>query len=155
MRHLLGLLFAVLAAAALFFAASWGFMQLAARPAPALTSPHGMAALGAVAGTGLLLGLLLCIPWVSPLAAGLPGLLLLGLTGALVGNAQQTLRYLPLRGSSYGAGFEVLLTHGVLALAGMAMIIPLFVPSRWRRYREADEEMEDELTMGTPTGLLS
>ncbi len=155
MRHLLGLLFAVLAAAALFFAASWGFMQLAARPAPALTSPHGMAALGAVAGTGLLLGLLLCVPWMSPLAAGLPGVLLLGLTGALVGNAQQTLRYLPLKGSSYGAGFEALLTHGVLALAGMAMIIPLFRPSRWRRYSEVDEEADDELTMEAATGLLS
>ncbi len=155
MRHLLGLLLAVLAAAALFFAASWGFMQLAARPAPALTSPHGMAALGALAGTGLLLGLLLCVPAVSPLAAGLPGLLLLGLTGALVGNAQQTLRHLPLKGSGFGAGFEGLLTHGVLALAGLAMIVPLFLPSRWRRYALAEDEADDDLTMATATGLLS
>ena len=155
MRHLLGLLFAVLAAAALFFAASWGFMQLAAKPAPALTSPHGMAAVGALAGTGLLLGLLLCVPWVSPLAAGLPGVLLVGLTGALMGSAQQTLRYLPLKGSSFGAGFEALLTHGVLALAGLALIIPLFVPSRWRRYGEAGEEADDELSVVTATGLLS
>jgi hypothetical protein len=155
MRHLLGLLFAVLAAAALFFAASWGFRQLAAKPAPALTSPHGMAALAAVAGTGLLLGLLLCIPWVSPLAAGLPGLLLLGLTGALVGSAQTLLRYLPMKSTSFGSGFQLLLTHGVLALAGLAMIVPLFVPSRWHRYREADEEMDDEVTMAAATGLLS
>jgi hypothetical protein len=34
---------------------------------------------------------------------------------------------------SFGAGFEAMLFDGVLAAAGLAMIIPMFVPSRWRR----------------------
>ncbi len=41
--------------------------------------------------------------------------------------------YIPLKTRAYGTGFEAMLFDGVLALAGLAMIIPLFVPSRWRR----------------------
>ena len=40
-----------------------------------------LAGLIAVAATGLLAGILIAAPRISPLAAGLPGLLLLGLTG--------------------------------------------------------------------------
>jgi hypothetical protein len=156
MRHLLGLLLAVIMVAALFFAATWGFTQLTARHAAALTSPTGLAALGAMAGTGLLLGLLLCTPRVSPLASGLPGLLLLGWTGALVGSSRLGLRYIPLKGDRFGSGFELLLTSGVLALLGMAMIVPLFVPSRWRRHGyEEDEGVDDDLSLPAATGLLS
>lgn len=156
MRHLLGLVLAVVMAAALFFAATWGFMQLTALHGAALTSPHGAGALGALAGTGLLLGLLLCVPWVSPLATGLPGLVLLGWTGALAGSAQLALRYIPLKGYAFGSGFQLLLLDGVLALAGMAMIVPMFVPSRWHRYREEDDEdLDDPAGLPAATGLLS
>lgn len=156
MRHLLGVFLAVIMAAAIFFAATWGFAHMTARPAPALTSPHGLAALGALAGTGLLLGLLLCVPWVSPLATGLPGLVLLGWTGALVANSHRALSYIPLQSHSFGYGFHTLLASGLLALAGAAMIIPLFVPSRWRRYRAAEAESEEDLALsGTTTSLLS
>jgi hypothetical protein len=143
MRHLLGLLLAAAMAAALFFAATWGVTQLRALHGAALTSPHGLAALAAVGGTGLLAGLLLCVPWVSPLAAGLPGLLLLGWTGALVVKTQLALRYIPLRGHVYGSAFQSLLLNGTLALAGLAMVIPLFVPSRWRRSRDLDDDEAD------------
>lgn len=159
MRHLVGLLLAVAMAAALFFAATWGFAHLTALRGAGLTSPHGLAALAAVAGTGLLLGLLLCVPWVSPLATGLPGLLLLAWTAALVARSHTALRYIPLKGQVYGSGFQTLLLNGVLALAGVAMVMPLFVPSRWRRYRGADEEDADELDLSSSTasstGLLS
>lgn len=155
MRHLLGLLLALMMAAALFFGATWGFTQLTARHGMALTSPRELAALGAVTGTGLLLGLLLCVPWVSPLATGLPGLLLLGWTGALVASSQLALRYIPFKGHAFGSGFQALLVNGVLALAGMAMIIPLLVPSRWHRYSEDGDEAEDGLSAPATTGLLS
>jgi hypothetical protein len=32
-----------------------------------------------------------------------------------------------------------MLTGGMLALLGAVMIIPMFVPSRWRRREQADE----------------
>lgn len=100
-------------------------------------SIHGVLALAAVAGTGLLLGLLLVGPAVSPLAAGLPGLVLLGWTALLVGRPASALRLIPMHGRDVADGFQLLLTSGVLALLGAAMIVPLFVPSRWRRRRRA------------------
>jgi hypothetical protein len=153
MRHLLGLLLALVMAAALFFAATWGSMQLAASRGASLTSPHAMGAMGALAATGLLLGVLLCVRAVSPLATGLPGLVLVGWSGLLMASSRLALASIPLQAGIFGRGFHVLLLSGVLALAGMAMIIPLFVPSRWRRYRA--EEDEDVLAPGTATGVLS
>ena len=81
---------------------------------------------------GLLAGILIVGPKVSPLAAGLPGLALLAWTGLYLASAQRAVYYVPLKSRVYGAGFEALLFDGVLALAGLVMIIPLFVPSRWR-----------------------
>ncbi len=147
MRHLVGFLFAIVMAAAVFFAASWGYLKLLSGPAQASrlgalaangsllhhrTVTEGFAALLAV---GLLAGILTAVPWISPLAPGLPGLVLLAWTGLYLDNVRRAVRYIPLKTQVYGAGFEAMLFDGVLALAGLAMIIPLFVPSRWRRRR--------------------
>jgi hypothetical protein len=70
---------------------------------------------------------------ISPLASGLPGLALLGWTGLYLFSVRRAVQYIPLKSQSYGTGFEAMLFDGVLALAGLALIIPLFVPSRWRR----------------------
>src|ERR1700730_2918697 len=83
----------------LFFPGAWGSLrllrppvregQLAQLPAAAgslLSDDHVMLALAAVAGAGLLAGILIAVPWFSPLAAGLPGVLLLGWTGLYVAN---------------------------------------------------------------------
>ena len=37
-----------------------------------------------------------------------------------------------------------MLTSGVLALVGAAMIVPLFVPSRWRRRYVGEDYYNDE-----------
>jgi len=60
---------------------------------------------------------------------------MLGWTALYVFSTQRALRYIPLRTRPYGQGFTLLLETGLLALAGAAMVIPLFVPSRWRRKR--------------------
>jgi hypothetical protein len=143
MRHLVGVLLAIVMAAVVFFAASWGYLKLlsgAGRPGalPAnggsllhhRTVVEGFAALLAA---GLLAGILVAVPRISPLAAGLPGLVLLAWTGLYLDSVRRAVQYIPLKSHPYGAGFEALLFNGVLALAGLAMIIPLFVPSRWRR----------------------
>ncbi len=163
MRHLIGFILALATSAAVFFGAGWGVTELTALhgtgggigPAHALTSLHGIGALVAVAGTGLLIGVLLAVPWFSPLGSGLPGLLLLGWTGLFVVHSADTLRYLPLPGSSFANGIVFLLIHGILGLAGAAMIIPMFVPSRWRRsaYYAADDEVED-LSVPEALGLV-
>ena len=86
MRHVVGFILALMLAAALFAGGGWGTDMIRAvqHDGTGLSSMTGALALAAVAGTGLLLGLLLVVPAVSPLAAGLPGLALLGWTGLLV-----------------------------------------------------------------------
>ena len=142
MRHLVGLVLAIVLAAAVFFAASWGYLKLLIGPALPGTLPGGGGSLlhnhavlegfGALLGVGLVAGLLIAVPRISALAAGLPGLALLAWTGLYLFSVRHAVQYIPLKTRPYGRGFEAMLFDGVLALAGLAMIIPLFIPSRWR-----------------------
>ena len=141
MRHLLGVALAIVMAAALFFAGSWGYLKLLTGSARSGVLPAGgslihdhavIEGFAALLAVGLLAGILMALPVISPLAAGLPGLALLALTGLYLFNVQRAIKYIPFKSHAYGVGFQALLFHGVLALVGMAMIIPLFVPSRWR-----------------------
>jgi hypothetical protein len=151
MRHLIGILLAVVMAAVLFFAGAWGYLRLTALTTPlsrlpagggSLLSDHRMlAGLAAVAGAGLLAGVLVAVPRISPLAAGLPGLLLLGLTVLYLVSVRHAVHLIPLKSHPYGAGFEAMLVHGILGAAGLAMIIPMFVPSRWRARRTPEPEV--------------
>jgi hypothetical protein len=148
MRHLSGIVLAIVAALAIFFGGGWGYLRLlqvptaheaqASLPAGGGSLLHHhqvLLALAALLAVGLLIGLLMAVPWVSPLATGLPGLALLALTGLYVTRVHRAVQLIPLRDRPYGLGFEALLFNGVLALIGLAMVIPLFVPSRWRRRR--------------------
>ena len=150
MRHLIGILLAVVMAAVLFFVGAWGYLRLTALttplsrlPAGSLLSDHHMLfGLAAVAGTGLLAGILIAVPRISPLAAGLPGMALLGLTVLYLVSVRHAVHLIPLKSHPYGAGFEAMLVHGILGAAGLAMIVPLFVPSRWRARRQPEPESE-------------
>ena len=151
MRHLIGILLAVVMAALLFFAGAWGYLRLTTLTSPLSRMPagggsllsdhHMLVGLAAVAGTGLLAGILIAAPRISPLAAGLPGLLLLGLTVLYLVSVRHAVQLIPLKSHPYGAGFEAMLVHGILGAAGLAMIIPMFVPSRWRARREPEPEV--------------
>ena len=153
MRHLMGVILAIVMAGVLFFAGAWGYLRLTALTAPlsrlpagggSLLPDHGMlAALIAVAGTGLLAGILVAAPRISPLAAGLPGLALLGWTAFYVVSVRHAVHLIPLKSHPYGAGFEAMLVHGILGAAGLAMIIPLFLPSRWRGHSTGPGVTED------------
>ena len=142
MRHLIGVALAIVMAAAEFFAASWSYLKLLIGPARTGVLPAGGGSLihdhavlegfGVLLAVALLAGILIAVPWVSPLASGLPGLALLAWTGLYLFSVRRAVQYIPLKSQSYGTGFEALLFDGVLALAGLVMIIPLFVPSRWR-----------------------
>lgn len=150
MRHLIGIVLAVVLAGAVFFAGTWGYWWLSARagppsPLPAgslLSDHHLLAALIAVAGTGLLAGILIAAPRISPLAAGLPGLLLLGWTALYLVSARHAADLIPLKSHAFGTGLEAMLFSGILGAAGLAMIIPMFVPSRWRTRGNAAESQQ-------------
>jgi hypothetical protein len=145
MRHLLGIAGAIALAAAVFFAASWGYLRLLRVPvvnggASTLPAQGGellhdtnvLYAFAAVAGTALLAGIFIAVRQVSPLAAGLPGLALIAWTIVYGFSVRRAVHYIPLRGDTFGTGFEAMLMNGVLAAAGLALVVPLFIPSRWR-----------------------
>jgi hypothetical protein len=177
MRHLVGVLLAIVMAAAVFFAASWGYLKLLIGPAGLGTLPAGGGSLlhnhavlegfGVLLGVGLIAGLLIAAPRISPLAAGLPGLVLLAWTGLYLFSVRRAVHYIPLKTRPYGTGFEAMLFDGVLALAGLAMIIPLFIPSRWQVRRVVTQpapyagstatfpDMQATQTMHADGGLLS
>jgi hypothetical protein len=155
MRHVYGVALAVLLAAAVFFGAAWGYMfatrgidasiyanggsspaypdGLPAGGGSLFQNGHAMLGGGVLLAVGLAAGLLMLIPWVSPLAAGLPGLVLVAWTALYVSDVREAVRLIPLQSRDFGAGFETLLFTGLLGAAGLAMIVPLFIPSRWRR----------------------
>ena len=80
---------------------------------------------------------------------------------------RHAVQYIPLKTRPYGLGFEAMLFDGVLALAGLAMVVPLFVPSRWRGKREVTEprpyagttasfpDLQATQTMQADNGLLA
>ena len=144
MRHLIGFGLALAVAAAVFFGAAWGYVRLlrvpvangAAATLPAnggslLHDSSVLWAFAALAAVAVLIGVCVAVPWISPLASGLPGLVLIGVTVWYAVNVSQAVRYIPLKGDAFGYGFEAMLFNGILAGAGIAMIVPLFIPSRW------------------------
>ena len=156
MRHLIGLILALTLAVALFLAGGWGAEHFAAVAAHRTSLPGrtGLIALAAMVGTGVFLGILLVVPAISPLATGLPGLALLGWTALLAVSARRALAWIPLQSHVYGLGFRALLLSGMLALIGIAMIIPMFLPGRWHSTRGYEDD-SDVLELPAPTGLLS
>jgi hypothetical protein len=133
MRHWIGGGLAAVLALALFFGAGWGVAQMSALPAEGLTmtSNRGLAALSVLTCVGLLLGILVTVPWISPLAAGLPGMALLGWTALLGLSGTLAVSLIPMGTEPSGAGLHILLANGTAALLGFAMVFPMFVPSRW------------------------
>lgn len=162
-RHFVGFILALGVLAMLFFGTAWGVGRIvvlrgsvtALGTEHVLTSTRGLMAVAAVLATGLVIGIMLVAPAVSPLATGLPGLILLGWSALVVMHSRYAVRYMPWPGSHFGTGLSYLLFNGVLGLIGAVMIIPLAVPSRWRRrrYDYVDEE-EDDRSMHTALGLI-
>lgn len=159
MRHRIGLVLAVIMTGVLFFPGAWGYLRLLRLPPvtgqlsqlPAgggslLSNNNVLLAFAAIGATSLLAGILIAVPRISPLAAGLPGLLLLGWTALYFVSVRQAVDLIPLRSDPFGAGFEALLFNGILGAAGLAMIVPMFVPSRWqsRTLDETDETGADD-----------
>ncbi len=153
MRHVLGIGLGVVMILAMFFAGAWGYLRLLRLPAPAAALPAALPAQGgsllsnhsvlaasfAVAATGLAAGILVTVPRISPLAAGLPGLLLIAWTVLYLVSVRRAVGLIPLRSDAFGAGWEGMLLNGILGGAGVAMIVPLFLPARWRRADMATE----------------
>ena len=158
LRHLLGLGLAVCLTAAIFLGGGWAVARMLRLAAgnTSLTSISGLSALGILLLAGLLLGILLVAP-VSPLSTALPGLVMLAWTALLGLNAALASRLIPLRHEEIGAGIHSMLVSGVLVVLGAAMIVPAFIPSRWRSASRRDDDGYGDGTPRVPaqTRLLS
>jgi hypothetical protein len=139
MRHAIGFILALLMSAAIYVGGGWSVARLVHANGHGLVGLSGAMTLAALAGTGLLIGLLVATPPVSPVAAGLPGLVLLGWTALMVVRTADALRLIPMKHLEASVGIHAMLLNGVLGLLGMIMIVPLFVPSRWRRREVAED----------------
>jgi hypothetical protein len=70
-------------------------------------------------------------------------------------HSRYAVRYVPLPGTRFATGITYLLFNGVLALIGTAMIVPLTIPSRWRRRDHyADDEDADDIDVHAALGLI-
>jgi hypothetical protein len=157
MRHVFGLLIGLVVTAVLLLGAGWAAaeMGLALQPAqgvapPATGTGQNWAALAAMAGIGLLLGLAL-VGRVSPVASFLPSMVLLAWTVVYVLDTGRGLGFLPVNPTFHeallqaGRGMRILLSTGVYALLGVALFIPVLLPSRWAGPGgdEGDDEYEE------------
>lgn len=148
MRHLYGTALASAMIIVTYFAGAWGYLRLLRLPGGALPAGGGSLlsnsnatiSMAALAATGLLAGILVVVPWISPLAAGLPGLVFLGWEALYLTSVRHATDLIPLRSHAFGAGWEALLINGILGGAGLAMIVPMFIPSRWRAWRTEDAD---------------
>ena len=154
MRHFIGLILGLALAAALFFGGGWGAEHVSALAGHSVGLPSrtGLIGLAAVLGVGLLMGILIaCLPYTAGRRPARTRTA--GLDGAAGGWRQRALAWIPLQGHAFGLGFRVLLLNGMLALAGIAMIVPMFLPARWHGTRGGLDD-EDILELPAPTGLL-
>src|SRR6201990_387133 len=139
--------------AVMFFAGAWGYLQLLRLPVPPgqatalpagggslLSNSTALLALAAPLATAVLARVVAPGPWCSPLASGLPGVLLLAWTALYLVSVRRAVEFIPLRTHSFGAGWESLLFNGILGAVGAVMILPMFIPSRWRGPAKAESD---------------
>jgi len=144
-RHFFGFVFGLLLGPVLLMASGW----VAPRAAALSESSRGFLGVGelltlaALAALALLVALILVPPKLTPLIPGMAGLLLAGLTvvhllrPAWADRVPDTVG-LPVLGSVRIPGWEgtlVLVETGLLLPLALALLVPLFFPSRWRSYR--------------------
>ncbi|HEX4815693.1 MAG TPA: hypothetical protein VFV66_23365 [Nonomuraea sp.] len=149
LRHLGGFLIGLVVTVAVLGGGGWAAQQ--AVGTAAATPPDSRTlwiALGAMAAVGLVVGLVVA-GRVSPLATFVPSLVLLAWTVVYALDVNRAISLIPAEPSVHelvrqaGQGARTLLTSGVYALLGVALFIPVLMPSRWSRQRDdVDEDYE-------------
>ena len=149
MRHFVGFLIGLVVTAGVLFGGGWATRQAMVEAATPTTSGNVQLwiALGAMAGVGLVLA-----GRISPLATFLPSMALLAWTVVYALDMNRALSLVPTEPSMHelilqaGQGMRALLTSGVFALLGVALFLPVLMPSRWAGRQDDDEEEYEEQT---------
>ncbi|GAA4590888.1 hypothetical protein GCM10023194_48760 [Planotetraspora phitsanulokensis] len=155
MRHFFGLLLGVFMTAAVLLGAGWASQEVIRGAAQNLDPSRDwriLTAIGVMALVGLLLAVVL-VTRVSPLAAFVPSLVLLAWTVVYILDVSRATGLAPTGPSvqvevaEAGRGMLTLLSTGILGMLGVALFVPVLMPSRWAGPVRDDEE-EYEETVG-------
>jgi hypothetical protein len=139
MRHILGLLAGIVVAAAVLFGGGWAAQEAvrgAAQNVDPVKDGRLLVALGVMIVVGALVGLVL-VGRLSPLAAFIPSMVLLAWTVVYALDVTRAADLAPTGASlqkelaQAGQGMQALLFSGVYGLLGVALFIPVLMPSRW------------------------
>jgi len=151
MRHVFGFLFGILVTVVLLLGTGWATQGALQRPADAMSlldHTQVLVGLGTMAVTGLVLGLVLAAR-LSPLAVFVPSLVLLAWTVVYVLDVNRAMSLVPdapglqpdlIRA---GQGMQALLSSGVYLMMGIALFIPVLMPSRWTGPDQDDDDFEE------------
>ena len=146
MRHAFGFVLGILLTPALAYGAGWGCSRAGAALDPIgqditdRTRLYG--AFSLMAAVGLVTGVIIVARWASPLASLIPALAFIGWTVYFLVEPRRALQIpgdVPPAGE-LDAGLQLLLTSGIFALLGFALLTPAWAPFRWRRDRPEDVE---------------
>ncbi|TDQ44172.1 hypothetical protein [Actinorugispora endophytica] len=152
MRHFFGLIIGLLLAPVVLLGSGWVLPRVTALAGSGGTflGVGGLATLGTLGVLALVLALVLVPPRLTPLVPGVAGLGLAGFTAVhllrpgLVDLVPGSVLVPGLPGA------VVLLESGLYLPLALAMLVPVFWPSRWRSYRPRgahafnDDDYEDD-----------
>ncbi|GAA0991817.1 hypothetical protein GCM10009555_079800 [Acrocarpospora macrocephala] len=152
MRHIFGLLVGVVVAAALLFGGGWASRESLrgmVQNIDPLRDTRMLIALGIMLVIGLLVGLLLA-GRISPVATFIPSMILLAWTVVYIIDVSRAAALAPIGASvqkeisEAGEGMLTLLGNGVYGMLGIALFVPVLMPSRWAgRPQEEEDEYEE------------
>ncbi|PSK98924.1 hypothetical protein CLV63_104148 [Murinocardiopsis flavida] len=144
MRHVVGFIVGMMLAPIVLIGLGWAYPRLAAiaaRDGATFVSATGLSAVGVLSVLAVLLGLSAAAPRLTPLLPGIAGLSLVGVTAAHVMRPELIGRLPAVPGMD---GAQTLLALGVFLPLSVALIVPMFLPARWRRYQAAHSTDEVE-----------
>lgn len=139
MRHFFGFLLGILVTAALLLGTGWatqGAVVGTTNVIAPVNEGQILVALGVIAAVGLVLGLLL-VARMSPLLVFVPSIVLLAWTVVYVLDVSQAMNLAPVAENLHqdlikaGRGMQTLLASGIYLMMGIALFIPVLMPSRW------------------------
>ncbi|MDA0563438.1 hypothetical protein LG943_03705 [Streptomonospora sp. S1-112] len=143
MRHLVGFLVGLILAPVVALGTGWVLPRFIDLDADGRTfaTAGGLVAVGTLAVVALLVGLALALPRLTPLLPGVAGLTLAGLTTAHHLRPDLVERVPALPGLE---GAVTLLELGAYLPLGLALFLPMLIPSRWAGRERRPEVTEEE-----------
>jgi hypothetical protein len=148
MRHVIGFLLGIVVTAALLFGTGWA-AQGAVLGATTLVAPVNEGKImAAMAAVGLVFGLVM-VARLSPLTVFVPSITLLAWTVVYVLDVPRALNLAPVASNLHedlvraGQGMQTLLAAGVYLLLGIALFIPVLMPSRWAGPDRDDTDFDE------------